>query len=303
MTQKGDSVKFGQDRGRWTRGDTKIKLNSANLISNARQAHVLSSPIQLQSNVQAGPVLGAAPVADIFTMSDEETHEVPLQHQRAFGSGIRRNTVKFVPSTDPGSSIPISNPSRKSVSDIYLSLVLPAESNDNTRTPPPNLAIPSPSEGASSEQHVCGVCNLPLSASAGLSDPLEITAPQTSLRPHEASLVHQICLTHSHPPSHLDRNRKGLTYLSSYGWDPDARLGLGVSGQGIQFPIKTKPKDDKMGIGAVLPKEADRRKKEKKEKLDAGKVRKLHEKDKKKAEKLRDLFYRNDDVERYLGGG
>ena len=58
-----------------------------------------------------------------------------------------------------------------------------------------------------------------------------------------------------------------------------------------------------MGIGVVLPKEADRRKKEKTEKLDAGKVRKLHEKDKKKGEKLREMFYRNDDVERYLGGG
>jgi hypothetical protein len=58
-----------------------------------------------------------------------------------------------------------------------------------------------------------------------------------------------------------------------------------------------------MGIGVVLPKEADRRKKEKIEKLDAGKIRKLHEKDKRKGEMLREMFYRNDDVERYLGGG
>ena len=77
---------------------------------------------------------------------------------------------------------------------------------------------------------------------------------------------------------------------------------MGASGQGIQFPIKTKPKDDKMGIGVVLPKVSERRKKEKVEKLDAGKVRKMHEKDKRRAEKLREMFYRNDDVERYLGG-
>ena len=121
--------------------------------------------------------------------------------------------------------------------------------------------------------------------------------------PHEASLAHQVCLIPSYPPSHLDRNRKGLAYLSAYGWDPDSRLGLGATGHGIRFPIKTKRKDDKMGIGMVLPKEGDRRKKEKVEKLDAGKIRKLHEKDKKKGEKLRETFYRNDDMARYLGGG
>jgi len=69
----------------------------------------------------------------------------------------------------------------------------------------------------------------------------------------------------------------------------------------MRFPIKTKPKEDKFGIGLVLPKEAFMKKK-KEAKLDAGKVRKLQEKDKKKAERLREMFYRNDDVERYLGG-
>ncbi len=52
----------------------------------------------------------------------------------------------------------------------------------------------------------------------------------------------------------------------------------------------------------VLPKAADRRRKEKTTKLDAGKVRKMHEHDRKKSERLREMFYRNDDVERYLGG-
>lgn len=112
-----------------------------------------------------------------------------------------------------------------------------------------------------------------------------------------------MCLNHSHPPSHVDRNRKGYTYLSSYGWDPDSRLGLGASGQGIQFPIKTRPKDDKLGIGVVLPKEGEIIKKVKIQKLDAGKVRKMHENDKRKGEKLREMFYRSDDIERYLGGG
>lgn len=252
-------------------------------------------------------------------MSDDDTYEIPLQDQRVFGAGIKRKRVKFVPSEAVSSNPPSSSDaSAKSVSDFYLKLVLKSQDESSTDAAPaasspsktirlPNGSQPNPPE--QTRQQVCEICNLPLTADPETSDIIEEEEIATSevrpakSRPHEASLAHQVCLTHSHPPSHLDRNRKGLAYLSSYGWDPDARVGLGASGQGIQYPIKAKPKDDKMGIGVVLPKEADRRKKEKVEKLDAGKVRKLHEKDKKKAEKLREMFYRNDDVERYLGGG
>ena len=41
--------------------------------------------------------------------------------------------------------------------------------------------------------------------------------------------------------------------------------------------------------------------KEVNEKLDAGKVRKLEEKDRKKRERLQELFYRSEDLGRYLG--
>jgi hypothetical protein len=255
-------------------------------------------------------------------MSDDDTYEVPLQDQKVFGAGIKRKRVNFVPSAAPSATPNSSEASAKSVSDFYLKLVLPSK-DESSREVSPALARPSgllgSSEGsaqplpAQTEPQVCEICNLPLTtirdASAASTEEMTARAEDTSdqrpppkLRPHEASIAHQVCLVHSHPPSHLDRNRKGLVYLSSYGWDPDSRLGLGASGQGIQYPIKTKPKDDKLGIGLILPKEADRRKKEKVEKLDAGKVRKLHEKDKKKAEKLREMFYRNDDVERYLRG-
>lgn len=71
----------------------------------------------------------------------------------------------------------------------------------------------------------------------------------------------------------------------------------------MQFPIKAKPKDDKLGIGVVLPKPGKVKKKEKPQKLDAGKVRKLQERDKRKGERLAEIFYRSEDVERYLGGG
>ncbi|KAE9371559.1 hypothetical protein N431DRAFT_426210 [Stipitochalara longipes BDJ] len=248
--------------------------------------------------------------------SDDDTYEIPLQDQRVFGAGIKRKRVKFVPSAAVSPVPPTSSgASAKSVSDFYLRLVLPsADNSPKEALPTTGSSSRSPISSVSSQQpqseqpetQVCEICNLPLATT-----PDGLTAGNTSeeidalakRRPHEASLAHQVCLTHSHPPSHLDRNRKGLAYLSSYGWDPDARVGLGVSGQGIQYPIKTKPKDDKLGIGVVLPKEADRKKKEKVEKLDAGKVRKLQEKDKKTAERLREMFYRNDDVERYLGGG
>ncbi|KAG4437114.1 hypothetical protein IFR05_007412 [Cadophora sp. M221] len=238
-------------------------------------------------------------------MSDDETYETPLQDQRAFGAGIKRKRVKFVPSSTQSTTPLSSNSSGQSVGDFYLKLVLPGN-----QKPSPSLPSISPNgtEDVSSSGGVqtlmCEICSLPFSEAA-MPPPTEALDMEqtTKQRPHEASLAHQVCLTHSHPPSHLDRNRKGLTYLSAYGWDPDSRRGLGAEGQGIQFPIKTKPKDDKMGIGVVLPKEADRRKKEKVQKLDAGKVRKQYEQDKKKAERLREMFYRNDDVERYLGGG
>jgi hypothetical protein len=151
----------------------------------------------------------------------------------------------------------------------------------------------------------CEICNLSLSPTNSNITDLEYDTPQSSTkpRPHEASLAHQVCLTHSHPPSHLDRSRKGLTYLSSYGWDPDSRLGLGAFSQGIAFPIKAKQKDDKMGLGLVFPEEKEWRKKEKVEKLDAKKVRKLEEQDRRRREELQELFYRSDDLERYLRKG
>ncbi len=239
-------------------------------------------------------------------MSDEETYEIPLQDQRIFGAGIKRKRVKFVPSTDSSNTLPTSsNTPSRSIGDLYLSLVLPGDSKEGTPKPSSTRFMPAPESAQASDEHqICEVCNLPVLPTSTEESPEAAEGDKsTRSRPHEASLAHQVCLTHSHLPSHLDRGRKGLTYLSAYGWNPDARMGLGVSGQGIQFPIKTKPKDDKLGLGVVFPPEAERRKKEKVKQLDAGKVRKLHEKDRRKAEKLREILYRNDDVERYLGGG
>ncbi|RDL39990.1 uncharacterized protein BP5553_04330 [Venustampulla echinocandica] len=254
-------------------------------------------------------------------MSDEDTYEIPLQDQRVFGAGIKRKRVQFVPSTSTAPAVPTSQTSGKSISDLYLKLVLPEDpktaSNETVRSR--SAVSDSPATGRSKDEeslqsHVCDICNLPLSApldnnsTSTTRDNLEnaensgcLNLATSKPTPHEASLAHQVCLEHSHPPSHLDRKRKGLAYLSSYGWDPDSRLGLGASGQGIQYPIKTKPKDDKLGIGVVLPKDGEIKKKVKPETLDAKKMKKLYYKDRRKSERLREMFYRNDDVERYLG--
>lgn len=239
-------------------------------------------------------------------MSNNE-YEMPLQDQRVFGAGMKRNRVKFVPSSAVSTTPLSSSSSGQSVSNFYLQMVLGDQKSPHALPSKPSDSTGDASSGPSTVPQMCEICGLPLSepAQAAMSPAAENpdTEQTPKQRPHEASLAHQVCLTHSHPPSHLDRNRKGLSYLSAYGWDPDSRRGLGAEGQGIQFPIKTKPKDDKMGIGVVLPKEADRRKKERIQKLDAKKIRKMYEQDKKKAERLREMFYRNDDVERYLGGG
>ncbi|EPE35746.1 hypothetical protein GLAREA_05084 [Glarea lozoyensis ATCC 20868] len=248
-------------------------------------------------------------------MSDDDEYEIPLQDQRVFGAGIKRKGVKFVPSSlSATADLPSGNTSAKSISDFYLGLVLSSDSKkaDASSKTDGNTELKGQEMGESSVEQICEVCNLPLLSAPSTSNSTQDGTDSThsitvsndnKSHPHEASLAHQLCLAHSHPPSHLDRNRKGLAYLASYGWDPDSRLGLGAAGQGIQFPIKTKPKDDKMGIGVVLPKEAERRRKEKPRGLDAGKIKKLDEKDKKKSARLRQMFYQNDDVERYLGGG
>jgi len=252
-------------------------------------------------------------------MSDDDTYEIPLQDQRVFGAGIKRKRVKFVPSSSSASDKASSIQPSKSISAHYLRLVLPKDSSlaEESAQNTPASTLPStalPELPTTSELHVCEICNLPIYS---IPPPILATSdddnavpsntdtearPPPKPRPHEASLAHQVCLTHSHPPSHLDRSRKGLAYLSAYGWDPDSRLGLGADGKGIPFPIKPKPKDDKLGIGVVVPKAVEK-KKEKLEKLDAGRVRKAYEKEKRKGERLRELFYMSDDVERHLRGG
>ncbi|OLN81279.1 hypothetical protein CCHL11_07294 [Colletotrichum chlorophyti] len=226
--------------------------------------------------------------------------DVPLHHRRPFGAGIQRKPIQFVKASDPNLSTikDRKTQSGASVGDFYLSLVLPSEKAK--AEPPESEALKT--EGKAS---VCAVCDLPVSADDTVQEVGGSSRGKdsTSKQKHEASIAHQVCLAHSHPPSALDRSRMGLTYLSSHGWDPDSRKGLGAAGQGIQYPLKTKLKEDNFGVGLKVSKDQQVRVEKKKQpvKMGAKERRKQAEEDKKKTERLRQMFYGSEDLDRYLG--
>ncbi|KAK4181815.1 hypothetical protein QBC36DRAFT_316637 [Triangularia setosa] len=220
---------------------------------------------------------------------EDEFDDIPLHQKRPFGSGLYKKAITFVPAS---SSLKTVNDapatSGNSIADLYLSMVLPPPSPTKVTLedkPPPNQETteePSPS----SPPLCCPSCLLPLGPD------------------HEKSLAHQLSLPHSHPPSALDRSRMGLQYLSSQGWDPDSRRGLGSGQQGIQHPIKPKPKDDRLGLGVEIPKHLKGKSSPPKEKLlDAKKVRKQYEQEKKKKERVMKELHGDGKWEKYLGSG
>lgn len=251
-------------------------------------------------------------------MADDEDYFLAPQDQRAFGAGIRRKRVAFVPSSETllttgdvlktrTSPEPEKKPARPSAADQYLAIVLPKEAESaasssaaaaeaEAETASASASHPDRSEHGDETKDVCDVCNLPLDENPGDG------------RPHEASLAHQVCLAHSHPPSHLDRTRVGLRYLAAYGWDPDSRLGLGAPGrEGIREPLKARIKEDTAGLGMLPRAEAEKKGKlvqqARVEKLNAKQVRQRELEAKKRGERLREMFYRSEDVQKYLGDG
>ncbi|KAI4203983.1 MAG: hypothetical protein LQ346_001695 [Caloplaca aetnensis] len=231
----------------------------------------------------------------------EDEYLVPLQDQRAFGAGIRRTQINFVSPRGPR-SLQLGAP-KPGAGDRYLAIVLDQNGgNEGAKELQPDNVQQRSGDSKSGVQKlggqaVCEICNLPILADAVALDRLETT----DIKPHEASLVHQVCLKHSHPPSHLDRNRQGLKYLSSYGWDPDSRQGLGATGTGIRDPIKANPKNNTLGVGAMALAPANKVTKLPPKKLDAKKVREAEVKGWKDRERLRNMFYQSDEVDKYLG--
>ena len=103
--------------------------------------------------------------------------------------------------------------------------------------------------------------------------------------------------------------------LRDQGWDPDARTGLGAHGEGIRYPIKAKEKNNKLGIGATMPKpkrdmlelsrgvgqaKTVQEKGNEKGKKKKGWVKKTAEEERLRADRLQQLFYESEEVSKYL---
>lgn len=223
----------------------------------------------------------------------DDIDDIPLQHKKPFGSGLRRNEIKFVPASSEDAEA--ANQQRdktkgQSISDFYLSMVL--------KKPEPAATQKEPAKPP-----VCDICSMPLTTTDEKAS--SISSNRKTGGHHEASIAHQVCLAHSHPPSALDRSRMGLSVLAAQGWDPDSRVGLGAAGQGTQYPVKAKPKEDRLGVGVVVPKDgaAKKKEKEKPKLLDAKKVRKMAAEDRKRADRLQRELFGRVDLEKYLGPG
>lgn len=235
-----------------------------------------------------------------ISMSDEETF-TPCEQQRIMGAGITRRKIDFVPAAvAPSQPVQLApqTTSSQSPADRYLNFVLKTgpsvEEHKSTSTKASNHERSSTRQQLDLEGSFCEICNLAIDARGGV--------PSTASTDHEYTIAHMVCLTHSHPPSHLDRSRQGFKYLSSYGWDPDTRQGLGATGGGIRVPIKIKVKNDTVGLGVKI----NRKKKSKDakvERMDAKQIRRKDMEDRRKRERLQEMFYSNDNVEKYLGGG
>ncbi|KAL2023072.1 hypothetical protein VTK56DRAFT_3982 [Thermocarpiscus australiensis] len=228
------------------------------------------------------------------TVEEDDYDDIPLQHKRPFGSGLHKKAIAFVPASEGGQLKSVEDVStsttrkpEQNVADLYLSMVLSEDAKTAPKPPPESHTI-SHTIPEDEPSQICSVCRLPLAGDSGT--------------PHEQSFAHQVCLPHSHPPSALDRTRMGLAYLSAYGWDPDARRGLGAEQQGIQFPVKAKVKDDNLGVGMHLPKNLPPPKK-KEQPLDAKKVRKMAREEKRRGEKIRQELFGDGKLEKYLGSG
>jgi hypothetical protein len=78
-------------------------------------------------------------------------------------------------------------------------------------------------------------------------------------------------------------------------------MGLGATGQGIQIPLKPKPKYDTAGLGVKLDMGRAVSKRKPEPKLDAKQVRKLEMDKRRKGEKLSEMFYRNESIQKYMG--
>jgi G-patch domain len=256
--------------------------------------HDCSPPERRLINSAVNDLLATSVEIVPMTMSQEEEEEyfLPLQDQQVFGAGIRRKRVPFVYAQSESATTSQAYPN-PGLGEKYLSIVLPQSPEKAENTQECLKESRKDKVAATSSEVICAICSLPIASATPTS-----SSPS---KPHDSSIAHQVCLSHSHPPSHLDRENVGVRYLSSYGWDPDARLGLGTTGTGIRTPIKSKIKNDTVGLGV---KDGDRVRVQKESKgtvrLNAKQLRILEIAEKKREAKLRQDFY-GKDLDAYLG--
>ncbi|TID21584.1 ADP-ribosylation factor [Venturia nashicola] len=201
-----------------------------------------------------------------------ETYTVPLREPLYYGAGVKKQGIKFVPASTPSIATETSKPSN--VGNRYLEIVFGKKATSDKE------------QAATTAESTCNICRLPVNSATAVA--------------HETSLAHQVCLEHIHPPSAIDRSRKGTAYLQDMGWDPDSRLGLGASGDGRLYPIQPKEKVDRSGIGIPLVSKTATPRVEKKL-LNPKELRKLEAEKKRRNQRLHDMFYTDDRVARYLG--
>ncbi|KAF2704521.1 hypothetical protein K504DRAFT_118409 [Pleomassaria siparia CBS 279.74] len=193
----------------------------------------------------------------------------PFVEQPAYGHGLWRSPINFIPAARALPEVPAApSPDPNSVAARYLAIVFPSGQ--------PKLE--------SDAYPLCGVCGAPV---------------KEDQRAHMMTPVHQSAVPRAPVPSSIDRTRMGLKYLKKHGFDVDSRMGLGVNGQGMLFPIVPKEKRNKHGLGVQIQKGTVE--KQAMVRLDAGKVRKMVESDKKKHERLQRMFYADEKVDKYLG--
>lgn len=214
-------------------------------------------------------------MADESSSDDEYT--VPFVGPAPYLAGLKKKKIKFVAAgTLEGTLNDAPSLSGQDIAAQYLALVMGEE---------------KPLQQEEQVTSVCEVCKLPV--------------PGKERAKHEASLAHQVSLSHAHPPSSVDRTRKGVAYLKSYGWDPDSRLGLGASGEGIRHPIQAKEKKDKAGLGDtsrdIKPRDMGNKVQKVPEGLTPKDIKKLEAQKKRRDRKLHDMFYTDERVAKYLG--
>ncbi|KAF2648372.1 hypothetical protein K491DRAFT_575759, partial [Lophiostoma macrostomum CBS 122681] len=208
---------------------------------------------------------------------DDDISTAPFTSQPAFGKGLWRHPINFIPASSSTSAPTPPSSTPLSIADAYLAIVCPS-----------SAANPEP------DHPTCPTCAHPIK--------------EADSRAHYLSLVHQLSLPRTPTPSAIDRSRMGLKYMEKHGFDVDARKGLGTTGEGRLYPIVPKEKRDLHGIGVQVqgPEEGGEKgrgvaKARVVERLDAGKIQKRARAEKKRDERLRRMFYEDEKVGKYLG--